>query len=245
MKHLYLVLIWWKGALFPHKCLVCRKEGIVLCSAHSDLPTAVLPPLSAFPELDGLYGVTSYTEPSGKALVHWLKFYRHRAPVEVMVEHLQERIPWDQWPFATIVPLPLHWWRGHQRGFNQSALLARGVAGFWEMALNEKDFKRVKITEQQARLSKLERQKNMQGAFAWKGVNPPPKTVILLDDVCTTGASLQAAAKALKYAGAKRVIGVVFCVSILRLERLYLHLYLWYNELICLILNSTSCALVL
>jgi len=108
------------------------------------------------------------------------------------------------------MPLPLHWWRRHQRGFNQSTLLARRVAEFLEAPYDENSFKRVKITRQQARLSKLERRKNMDNAFAWTAQGPPPETVILIDDVCTTGETLQAAAKTLKKAGAKKVIGVVF-----------------------------------
>lgn len=210
MQQLRSILTWFRQALCPHKCLVCRREGVVLCDQHDQLPAAILPPLDMFKPLDGLYAVTDYHYPASRALVKFLKFHRHRAPGCIMAEHLQFLVPWERWPQATVVPLPLHWWRGHQRGFNQSALLGRAAADFLNLDYDHQSFRRLKLTRQQAKLSKAERAKNMNGAFAWCGPDPGPPIVILIDDVCTTGSTLKAAAKALKKAGAVKVIGVVF-----------------------------------
>lgn len=102
----------------------------------------------------------------------------------------------------TIIPIPLHKRRERERGFNQAALIARLIAAEWGYTCEERVFTRVRYTRQQARLNKKERETNLDEAFVWKGKNPPPIHVLLVDDVYTTGATAREAAKALKKAGA-------------------------------------------
>ena len=109
------------------------------------------------------------------------------------------------------VPVPLHPRRLRERGFNQSALLARHVARGLGAKLDLSTLRRTRYTAAQTGLGKDERRKNVRGAFlvihpsAVKG-----RTVLLVDDVLTTGNTLNQCARALRRAGARRVLCLVF-----------------------------------
>jgi ComF family protein len=114
------------------------------------------------------------------------------------------------------MPVPLHPKRVRERGFNQSLLLARYVARGLKSDLDFLSLKRLRYTLPQTRLAKKERQKNVRGAFqlnsrdAVKG-----KTIVLVDDVVTTGNTMNECARVLKKGGACKV----FCVSLARAVR--------------------------
>jgi ComF family protein len=112
-----------------------------------------------------------------------------------------------------IIPVPLHWRRYWARRFNQSALLAEAIAKASRVPLILGALKRVKATPQQVGLSQSARALNVQGAFR---VGPPGKAavagrrLILVDDVITTGATVDACARALLRAGAAEVNVLAF-----------------------------------
>ena len=104
-----------------------------------------------------------------------------------------------------IVPVPLHWTRELLRGFNQSAL----ICDFLHISCNipQKNLlKRIKITQKQANLSRTQRKQNLIGVFSLKkGENCKNRTILLVDDVMTTGTTLSMASKVLLEAGALNV----------------------------------------
>lgn len=105
-----------------------------------------------------------------------------------------------------IVPVPLNWRRLWRRKFNQSALLAYGVAA--AVPCYPQMLRRTRATRPQMRLARKERQKNVRGAFAVTEKFRPllqGKRVLLVDDVVTTGATASACAEVLLAAGAKQV----------------------------------------
>jgi ComF family protein len=109
-----------------------------------------------------------------------------------------------------IMPVPLHPRRLRARGFNQSLLLARGVASKTGADLDFLSLRRTRFTKPQTELSSEERKKNVRKAFAV--VKPEAvkgRTVLLVDDVATTGSTLNECAKALKRAGAESVLCLV------------------------------------
>jgi ComF family protein len=112
-----------------------------------------------------------------------------------------------------LVPVPLHWRRQWARRFNQSALLAEVVAKAADIPVSYRALKRVKATPQQVGLSQAARAQNVQGAFR---VPPDGKAevagrrLILVDDVLTSGATMDACARALLRAGAAQVDALVF-----------------------------------
>lgn len=109
-----------------------------------------------------------------------------------------------------ILPVPLHWRRKITRGYNQSELLARELRRFTELPVGQGVLRRARATRPQYGLSRKERLENMSRAFS---VHRPElvrrKRVLLVDDVCTTGATLRECAKALRRSGAKDVAALV------------------------------------
>lgn len=102
------------------------------------------------------------------------------------------------------VPLPLHPSRLRERGFNQSALLARPVARALGVPLEVDWMRRIRPTVDQAGLARADREGNVRGAFAAEPLEGSPR-VLLIDDVRTTGATLASASHALLAAGASEV----------------------------------------
>jgi ComF family protein len=108
-----------------------------------------------------------------------------------------------------VVPTPLHVSRRRERGYDQAALLARAIARELSLPHDLNALKRIRRTRQQVSLGPEERRNNVAGAFA--AVRQlDAETVLLVDDVYTTGATMDAAASALLQSGARSVIGVVF-----------------------------------
>jgi ComF family protein len=119
-------------------------------------------------------------------------FYFHRARFE---------------DIDAIVPVPLHPRRHAERGFNQAELIAHIAADFIGKPVAT-TLRRTRYTENQAKLPKEEREKNIAGAFArHRGADAAGKRVLLVDDVYTTGATMQECARVLKAAGAISVSG--------------------------------------
>lgn len=110
---------------------------------------------------------------------------------------------------ALIVPVPLFRTRKSQRGFNQSDYFAKGISLATSIPVKPNALVRVRDTLTQTHLNKLERKDNMRGAFAIGAYQQPPgTTIVLVDDVVTTGATVSECASVLKRAGAGMVIAV-------------------------------------
>ncbi len=150
-------------------------------------------------------------QPPGSEWVMALKFsgqlHWARAMAELMTPRMAE-LP-DHWP---LVPMPLHTKRLQHRGYNQAHEIARQLSKNSPRSLLSDVLVRSKYTAMQATLPEKQRRSNVQKAFAVKG-DHVPQSVILVDDVLTTGQTLSAAAQALKKAGAEQVYGAVFLRS--------------------------------
>ena len=126
-------------------------------------------------------------------------------PLGVLLAEYQD----PEFPFSEIdllIPVPLHTRRLRERGFNQSLLLARQVSQRRSIPLNFTALQRSRQTQPQTQLSGPERRKNVRGAFEVRSAEAlAGKRVLLIDDVLTTGATVQECAKALVDAGVKSV----------------------------------------
>lgn len=158
--------------------------------------------------IDRLVAGSSYDHsPYLRAALHRFKYGRVRSLAEDLGALLVLACPLlIEHPESVLCPVPLHWLRTAQRGFNQSQLLAEVVARHTRLPIRPL-LRRVRSTGHQAWRLRHERLAAMEGAFAVRG--PVPASVILIDDIATSCATLEACAKALRSAGVERVQGLV------------------------------------
>jgi ComF family protein len=178
----------------------CATCGMPLQATDSETCGACLarPPRIARTRAAVAYGEL----PRGLAIR--LKYGRKVAIARTMARYMAPLVSRDG--NAILVPVPLHRSRLWRRGFNQSALVARELSRRLSIATQPFALRRVKRTPPLKGMSPLQRRKTVAGAFriANKGA-VAGKTVILVDDVLTTGSTAEACARALKRAGAARV----------------------------------------
>ena len=149
---------------------------------------------------DAAYSFGAY-EGVLRQLIHLYKYGKVRPLSRPLSALLTRALPREE-AFDAIVPVPLHWQRRLQRGFNQAGLLARGLSRVTGIPVVGA-LRRVRSTSTQAGLSNRLRRQNVTQAF--RSLDVSGKRILLIDDVMTTGATGAACALALKQAGARRV----------------------------------------
>lgn len=117
------------------------------------------------------------------------------------------------WRGEALVPIPIHPSRKRKRGFNQAELLARELSGRCGIPVDAGLIMRVKKTHVQKDLSDQERLTNLKDAFSVRKGKVPYQNLILVDDIYTTGSTIDAAAKVLKECGAGNIFFVCICVG--------------------------------
>lgn len=219
--------------VFPGDCKVCgeRLENasrIPVCPSCLDQPQPLVaehacwqcrtPFLNDFPlrpdgrcalcragltKFQSAYSYGGYDGPLAK-LIHLYKYAKIRTLSRPLGALLSRGFPRHE-RVDVIVPVPLHWWKRIQRGFNQSQLLCQELSRRTGIPVSLALVRR-RSTQVQAGLTNAQRRKNVAAAFAaWPGAPVEGKRVLLVDDVMTTGATVSAAADALIRAGACRV----------------------------------------
>ncbi len=133
-----------------------------------------------------------------------LKFHNVHRLSKLFAKALAKEIIAAKWQIDIICPVPLHWSRYLERGYNQSALVAKNLAKELDIEFI-KLLKRKKRTKQQAKLNRLERKQNLHDAFELNNYNIDNKNIVILDDVVTSGATISAAVGILENAHAKSV----------------------------------------
>ncbi len=194
--------------LFPIFCLGCGSEGNWLCSACLLKPETLERPLDTKKtNLDGVFSLFAYSEPLVAKLIKKLKYHGAVDVLEIFDFYLERFLARHTLPVAVLVPIPLHRRRYLQRGFNQSELIANSWSRLAERPLAIRSLRRVRATQPQAGLGGVEREDNVAGAFAVRG-RLDGEAIILVDDVFTTGSTLQEAARVCRAAGAAQVWGL-------------------------------------
>jgi ComF family protein len=190
-----------KPFLAEHFCVDCRTPFLNAAPLDEDGRCALCRNgLSGF---DAVYSYGEY-EGSLRKLIHVFKYGGVTPLAPEFGRLLSGAVPRDQ-HFDVIVPLPLHWRKRLERGFNQSELLAKSVSRRTGIPV-ARALRRRKRTESQAGLTRAQRRTNVLGAFeVSRRDDIAGRHVLLIDDVLTTGATASACASVLKRAGAKRV----------------------------------------
>jgi ComF family protein len=211
------------GLIYPSKCLICNETQTsplthLLCeNCLAEIASQPLPGAETIAEtcgggkLDEVHAGWFY-DTSMQIIIHAFKYRRRPSLSRVLGNMLAQRLQNNLTPQisqAVLVPVPLHRRRGRHRGFNQSILLAQALAQAWNMTVLPRGLERTRFTKPQAKLDAAARLQNVKDAFAFSSKSSlQGLTILLVDDVFTTGATMNACAAALKSAGAARVIGL-------------------------------------
>lgn len=169
------------------------------------------------PAFDSLLCAWSYDDPLTHVITS-LKFRRLEYLGSQVGNYLAQRFAPAIATCDLITEVPLHWTRRIRRGYDQGKIIARAVArksGVPRISA----LRRLRATPPQSRLSRSERQKNLADAFRCGSERVRGKSLLLVDDVVTTGATLEAAATALKSAGATRVTALLAAKTPIDLRR--------------------------
>jgi ComF family protein len=224
--------------LFPTSCLGCKKPEALLCDAcRGTLPSSELTCIGCglrnrtgtvctacrkerrLTALDRALWATLYDHTLAHDAITHFKYFgasRFAAPLGALMiasfrKALQEHPAWQRIPF-TLLPIPLNSRKRRERGYNQSELLAREIAAHTPYPLlSTRALERVRYTPSQTmQASKEARRENIQGAFRVADAQAVQgKAILLIDDIATTGSTLNEAARALKEAGAEAVWALV------------------------------------
>lgn len=216
-----------QGWVLPFTCILCGQKSRRqqdLCSAClQDLPIiaqscpscANKSPssltcgacLQQAPPFSAAHALFAYEEPV-ISMILALKFRQRLAYARIFGELLTEKIKTTWYrckPLPELlIPVPLHWQRLQERGFNQALELARPVAASLPIRLDWQSARRLENTPAQISLSAAERRANLKDAFVVEG-EVRGKTVAILDDVLTTGSTATALSRALLKQGAEKV----------------------------------------
>jgi ComF family protein len=194
--------------VFPPLCVGCRRAGRWICDRCWPKVPWLDPPYPV-PLPPGIAGVVAVAEHDGVAreAVHALKFGERHAIASMMGRLMAAAVAPHE--VHVVAPVPLHPARRRERGYDQAGMLAAHVARALETPCRKGLIRRTRRTRQQVSLDGIQRQENVRGAFAPRE-RLQGETVLLVDDVLTTGATMSAAASAAREAGAGSVIACVF-----------------------------------
>ncbi len=198
--------------LFPTKCLGCKKEiKSYLCNECiesiplelSDIPT---------PHLEHLYAVVNFDHPLLSRCIKELKYRFVKDLAKPLSSIVIKSIEQNDLHLSSpiVIPVPLSHKRFNWRGFNQAELIARHLAEHFGWEIDTNVISRMKTSKPQADIeNKEEREMNIKDNFVpAPGIDVSNKDFILIDDVVTTGSTINECAKILKQSGAKSVIGL-------------------------------------
>ncbi len=221
--------------LFPQFCLGCRKEGSLVCQdclsiievLEYDFCPFCKKPRRVFNEgkcsnhrkmkLNGLFAAVSYKDKMANLLIKKFKYEPFLKTLSeplssLIIAHFiltQNNIFQQKKTDSFFIPVPISSRRKRWRGYNQSEEIAKILSIFYQIPLSLKNFIKTHGTEPQVELSLEERQTNLKDVFKIK--NPGEfqgKTIFLVDDVFTSGATMEECARTLKEIGAKQVWGI-------------------------------------
>lgn len=194
----------------------CKKEGLFLCaSCKADIVVRRVP--EHLPKKNGiktLYSATHYHTPVVRDLIARYKYEFAQDIAPDLADLLEKHLRFTHFEKNTdhvIVPVPLHARRARWRGFNQAGLIAQDIARRFGIPFHPQALARVRNTAPQIKMhNRMKRLENIKGAFVCADAQAVQgKTVVLVDDVTTTGGTLAECAKILKQSGARSVIAFV------------------------------------
>jgi len=147
--------------------------------------------------------------------LHALKYRQNIGLGIALSQNIAALLQQLNWPVNLVVPVPLGTKRQRERGYNQADLLAKPLAFRLQLPYHSQVLVRARETRSQVELSLAERHRNMENAFQADARHVRGKNILIIDDVATSGATLDACADALLKAGAKSAFGLTVARAVL------------------------------
>jgi competence protein ComFC len=228
----YRLYRWlWTGLdwLFPPRCGGCGKSGTRWCSVCQSKTQIIKSPVCDScgeklaapgqclacqrhpPQYTALRSYAYFGGPLRQAL-HRLKYLGDVALGDILAQPMASLLADLSWSLDLVVPVPMSSRRQHDRGYNQAALLARPLALAYGLSYQPRAMIKLRETPSQVGLSVNQRQDNVHRAFGAEARWVAGKRVLVIDDVTTSGATLQSCAAALRAAAADQV----YCLTLAR-----------------------------
>ena len=182
---------------------VCQRCGTPI--SGSQCKECAHNPLHA---IDGIRSASYFEDNPIRSAIHFLKYRDHKAVASILGQILADTYYSYQLQADVILPVPLHSSRYKERGYNQCELLVKQLAVNLHLPIDTTALRRTRITKSQMTLGISERHQNVREAFACQNDRLVGMRVLLIDDVCTTGSTLDACAAALKVSGVTSVWGL-------------------------------------
>lgn len=217
--------------LFPPRCGGCDKLGERWCTECQQKLAPVPGPVceicgepqsqigicqdcnSARPAFKALRSCFVFKEPLRPAL-HKLKYRQEIGLGEALAWNVAQYLDVLGWRADCILPIPLSQQRMSERGYNQVGLVAQPLARLMSWEYDPNALKRSRHTRSQVGLSAQQRHENVSGAFWADERFVKGKTILIVDDVATTGATLNSASQALATAGAEKVLALTIAKAL-------------------------------
>lgn len=230
LLHTFWMAVDW---LYPPQCGGCQRPGIRWC-ADCEAKTEIIDhnlicPICGIPQA-GMHPCVECqaNKPSYKAMRSWavyqgairgairrMKYRSDMGLSETFAQYLSNLIVMLDWPIDFVTVVPLGQRRRKERGYNQADLLARSVALAINRPYQPAAIKRRRETRSQVGLSAIERHQNVQDAFAANPEIVCRKNILIVDDVTTTGATMNECSRACMEKNAKNVYGITIARAVI------------------------------
>lgn len=224
----------WLAAdwVYPPVCAGCGQPGSRWCASCASQTTPLTTPLCPVcgapvrpglpckeceehpPKFDQLRSWAAFAGPLREAL-HSLKYRKNLGMGEIFSQPLAQIIITEGWEFDIVIPVPLGKEHHRQRGFNQAQIIAYPVALRMNKRMVANALIRTKETSSQVNLSPHQRYENLKDAFSAIPAKLKGRKVLLVDDVATTGATLNSCAETLRSAGVEKI----YCLTVAKALR--------------------------
>lgn len=194
--------------LLPYEKPVCEAcMGTLLVTDEEKLTSEFEKNFANSNFIDGYFAAYIFEiDKTLQHIIHALKYKKQFKLGIFLGEIVGEKVRTLNWQIDLIISVPIHHIKRAERGFNQSDFLAKGLSKSLQIPSTHSIVKRTRHTDSQTKLNMKERAKNVADAFkVRKSEKVAGKNILLVDDVCTTGATILECAKTLKYAGALNV----------------------------------------
>jgi ComF family protein len=224
----YVSLLKW---LFPTRCIGCGSLGESICASCANEISFILEPFCSrcgtpflqkarstrhtcieTTHLSQIRSASTFTGIIRRAILS-LKYHNNHVVADSLISLCSFSWPIQEWKVDIIIPVPTSKQKERTRGYNQAKILADAFSRYSGLPTDTNLLRKSDNVLTQVGLSMKERKQNIKNAFISKPCNGK---ILLLDDVCTTGATMESAAHALREAGAQQVFGATVARTIRR-----------------------------